>query len=202
VRDLADIYRLAGADFESLDGFAERSAGQLFDAIQSAKRPRLDRFLYGLGIRHVGSRTAKLIAGELRALDAVAAAAARDIEVIPEIGEEIAASVVRFFHEPKNRAVLRHLHEAGVDVRPMPSGPKEQPLAGKVFVFTGRLEGYTRVQASRRIEAMGGRVTSSVSGETDYLVVGEDPGSKLDAAREQEVEVLDEAGFRKLIGDS
>ena len=109
--------------------------------------------------------------------------------------------MVRFFNEPKNRAVLRHLHEAGVDVRPMPSGPKEQPLAGKTFVLTGRPEGYTRVEATRRIKGLGGRVTSSVSGENDYLGAGEDLGGTVDAARDQWVEVLDEAEFRELIGD-
>ena len=120
---------------------------------------------------------------------------------IPEIGEEIAASVVQFFTDDRNREVLRRLWENGVQVQPSPRETREQPLQGRTFVLTGALAGHTRSEAARRIEALGGRVTSGVSGETDYLVVGENPGSKLDAAREQGVEELDEERLRQLIGD-
>jgi len=202
VRDLADLYRLSAAMLEGLDGFAARSASQLYKAIQASKEPRLDRFLYALGIRHVGTRTAKLIAAELGTFEAVMGAEAERFDAIRDIGPEIAASVAQFFAEEANREVLERMRQAGVAVQPMPESDRDRPLAGKRFVLTGRLERYTRKEAATRIEALGGRVLSSVSGETDYLVVGEDPGSKRDQAREQGVEILDEGGFEALLAEA
>ena len=200
VRDLADLYRLDVEALRDLDGFANKSARQLQDAIESAKRPRLDQFLYALGIPGVGWRMSRVLAERFRTLDALRGADREALEAIPEIGPELARSVTAFFSEPRNRKVLERLAEAGVKVVPMPSA-QERPLRDKVFVFTGSLKDYTRSQASEQVEALGGRVSSSVSGNTDFVVVGTDPGSKFDEAREAGVRCIDEKAFRRLIED-
>jgi DNA ligase (NAD+) len=189
------------ADLRQLEGFAEKSARQLHEAIQKSKKPRLDRFLYALGIRHVGQRTAQILAEQFRTLDALKEADAEDLERISDIGPEIARSVADFFAREKNRAVLDRLADSGVKVQARPAGEKAQPLQGKTFVFTGSLADYSRREAKRAVEDRGGRATSSVSGQTDYLVVGENPGGKLDEAEAQDVEILDENGFKERIGD-
>lgn len=201
VKDFADLYRLSEEDLRQLEGFAEKSARQLHEAIQKSKKPRLDRFLYALGIRHVGQRTAQILAEQVRRLDALKEADAEDLERISDIGPEIARSCADFFAREKNRAVLDRLADSGVKVQAMPAGEKAQPLQGMTFVFTGSLADYTRREAKRAVENRGGRATSSVSGETDYLVVGENPGSKRDEAEAQDVEILDEDGFKDRIGD-
>jgi len=198
VHDLADLYDLTVSDIEVLDGFAQHSAKQLRDAIQGTKKPRLDRFLYALGIRRVGCRVAGQLADEFRSLDKLAAADRQRIEKIPDIGKETAESTADFFADRRNRDVLKRLRDAGVQVQPMPDR-HGQPLKGKTFVFTGSLQGFTRDEAEERVETLGGRATSSVSGETDFVVVGENPGSKLDEAREKEVRRIDGDEFRNLI---
>ncbi len=201
VEDIADLYGLKTEQLEELEGFAERSASQLHDAIQSAKSPRLDRFLYALGIRHVGRHVAGVLAGELGDLDSVRKASADRLREIDEIGPEIADSIAGFFGDGKNTEVLDRLLDAGVEPRPVKGG-SEGPLEGVSVVFTGGLEGCTRSKARRRVEDLGGRVTDSVSSNTDYLVVGDDPGSKLEDARDEgSVEILDEEGFEDLLKD-
>ncbi len=201
VGDIADLYELETGQLEELPGFAERSARQLHDAIQSAKSPRLDRFLYALGIRHVGEHVAAVLAEELGDLESVRDASAEWLREIDGIGPEIAGSIAEFFHDGKNMEVLDRLLEAGVEPQPLEGGAGG-PLEGLTIVFTGQLEGYTRSEARRKVEALGGRATSSVSSNTDCLVVGDDPGSKLDEAREEgSVKILDEKGFAELLGD-
>lgn len=201
VQDLADLYRLSVDDLKTLEGFAEKSARLLHEAIQSAKRPRLDRFLYALGIRHVGSRIARLLAGALSTLQRVQQADKETLQNIPGIGGEIALSIENFFQQKENQAVLRRMQEAGVQVEGMPIQRKAQPLKGKTFVLTGQLDAYTRQEAKERIERLGGRATSSVSGATDYLVAGQAPGGKLEEARKHQVKIIDEAQFRALLGE-
>ncbi|UHQ56103.1 NAD-dependent DNA ligase LigA [Microbulbifer sp. YPW16] len=201
VHNLADLYGLAVEDLESLEGFARRSAKQLHDAIQAAHKARLDRFLYALGIPLVGQRVARQLAREFGKLDKVASAKEDDISVIDGIGSEIAMATTAFFHDSQNRQILRRLQQQGVEVTPMPRRDR-QPLEGKTFVFSGALDRLTRDEARERVEALGGRATSSVSGETDYLVVGENPGSKLDEAKEQGVPCIDEEEFFKLMDES
>ena len=199
VEDIADLYALEAEQLEELEGFAERSAGQLHEAIQSAKSPRLDRFLYALGIRHVGEHVVGVLAGELGDLESVREASADRLREIDEIGPEIADSIAGFFADERNMEVLDRLLDAGVVPKPVKDG-SEGPLEGLTVVFTGGLEGHTRSEARRRVEDLGGRVTDSVSSATDYLVVGDDPGSKMDEAREEEsVEILDEEGFEDLL---
>jgi DNA ligase (NAD+) len=199
VQDIADLYQLALDDFSQLEGFADKSAQNLHRAIQDKKKPRLDRFLYALGIRHVGQRMARILATAYPTLDALREVEQQDLEQISEIGPEIAESITDFFKEAENKKVLERLVEAGVKIRKMPGRKSE--LQGKTFVFTGSLERFTRDEAKEKVEMLGGRATTSVSGETDYLVVGEGPGGKLDEARQENVEILEEKEFRKLIGE-
>jgi len=200
VADMGDLYTLSVADLEALDGFAQKSARQLHDAIQGTREVPLDRFLFALGIPHVGRRVAQLLAEAFGWLEDLQQADEASLSAVPEIGPEIAQAVVHFFDDPSNQRVLEKLREAGVT--PLPLEPERtQPLAGWSFVFTGALEGYTRRQAQAQVEALGGRATSSVSGDTDYLVVGANPGSKLDEARRHGVTVLEEADFDRLLSE-
>jgi DNA ligase (NAD+) len=197
VKDLADLYALGPQDIERLEGFAERSARQLHDAIQGSLEPRLDRFLFALGIRHVGRRASRLIAQRFEQLDAVIGIAGEEVERIPGIGPEIAGSVAGFFADQRNREVIERLRGHRLKVRPMPRVKKD--LKGTTFVFTGSLEHHTRDQAKDLVETRGARATSGVSGGTDYLVVGASPGSKLSQAQELGVEILDEDAFEQLL---
>lgn len=197
VANLADLYDLSQEDIASLPGFAETSARNLYRAIHAAKAPPLDRFLHALGIRHMGARAARLVAERLGTLEAVQEASEQELRGVEGIGPETARSIAGFFAARPNAEMLDRLREAGIASRPV-SARRGGPLAGKTLVFTGRLEGYSRDAARRRAEKLGAHVASSVSGETDFLVVGADPGQKLGEARTAGVEILDEAGFERL----
>jgi DNA ligase (NAD+) len=199
VKNVADLYQLSVDDIRGLEGFAQKSATQLHDAIQANKNPRLDRFLYGLGIRHVGEHMALVLAGNFLSLDAIRRADRKELEIIPEVGPEVAASVEEFFGQEKTRKVLRRLLNAGIKVQDTPGKKGEMPLEGKTFVFTGSLDKYTRSEAEKTVESLGGRASSSVSGNTDYVVAGEGPGSKLDEAKKHGVKIIKETDFEKLI---
>ncbi len=199
VKDPADLYFLSEKDFLSLNGFAEKSARNLYQSILKTKNPALDRFLYALGIRHVGEHVARVLARKYGSLEAIQNASFEDLLATPEIGPEIAESVFNFFREKTNREILARLKEAGIEIQRVEK-IKEQPLEGKTFVFTGELEKYTREEAQQIVESLGGRATSSVSGNTDYLVAGRNPGSKMQKAREKGVTILNEEDFERLIG--
>jgi DNA ligase (NAD+) len=199
VENLGDLYFLSERELAGLEGFAERSARKLHEAIQGTRRPPLDRFLYALGIRHVGRRIARVLADAFGRLAAVREAAQGDLDRVPEIGPEIAASVASFFASERNQDVLARMHRAGVVVQDFGRLRSAGTLAGKTFVFTGRLEHYTRDEAKAAVEGRGGRATSSVTAETDYVVVGEAPGAKRDAAERSGVEILSEAEFERLL---
>lgn len=201
VKDLSDLFALTKEDLLSLEGFAEKSATQLLEAIQRSKRVPLARFLYGLGIRHVGAHTAKVLAEHFGSLDRIRSATREELEQVPEIGPETASAVVTFFAEPRNRAVLERMRSLGVQVLDEQSRETKakKPLAGKTFVLTGALEHFTRQEAKQLIEELGGRVTSSVSTHTDYVIAGKDPGSKYDEAMRLGVPVMDEQAFVQLI---
>jgi DNA ligase (NAD+) len=198
VRNLADLYRVSEEDLRALEGFAERSARQLHRSIQDTKAPELDRFLYALGVRHVGERAARILARHFRRLEAVMKADVDTLEAIDEIGPEIARSVHDFFDRKENRDVISAMQHAGVKVAPS-RAPEEQPLNGQVFVFTGSLEGFTRDEAKKAVERLGARASSSVSDNTDYVVVGSSPGSKLDEAKRHNVKRIDEAEFTRIL---
>jgi DNA ligase (NAD+) len=200
VKDVADLYWLTVADLLELEGFAEKSARNLYEAIQSAKQVRLDRFVYALGIRHIGEHVARLLAEEFKSLDRLSQASREDMEKIHGIGSEIAQSTEAFFAQEENRRVLKKIVEAGIQVEDMPAYKANLLLRGKSFVFTGELENYSRDEAKEIVENLGGRASSSVSGATDYVVAGRNPGSKLEEARKHGVTVIDEAEFEKLVG--
>ncbi len=198
VKDLADLYHLSVDDILEVEGFAEKSATQLYNAIQNAKNPRFERFLYALGIRHVGEHIARVLALKFKTLDSLKKTELKDLQETSEIGPEIAESVYTFFHEEENMKILDRLLDAGLKIQGAEAAATGI-LEGKTFVFTGELENYTREEAKELVESLGGRATSSVSGNTDYVVVGANPGSKLDDAHELNVEILDEEAFEKLI---
>ncbi|MFP4600550.1 MAG: NAD-dependent DNA ligase LigA [Persicimonas sp.] len=205
VESIPDIFELDVDRLVSLERFAEKSATKLYDNIQSAKQVRLDRFLHALGIPLVGRHTARLLAREFGSIEALSQAERDELEAVSGVGPEIAASIVDFFEEPENRRALGRLVELGLDIEPMPGAEGgeagELPLQDKKFVLTGALDELTRAEAKERIEALGGRATSSVSSQTDFLVVGDNPGSKLDEARELGVEVIDESRFLEMVRD-
>jgi DNA ligase (NAD+) len=201
VRSLADLYRLTKADLVALEGFADRSATLLLESIAGSKTVSLDRFLMGLGIRQVGQHIAKVLAREFGSLDEIMSADRERFQQIREIGPEISESLVVYWSEPHNREVIAQLQQSGVQVAPgMATGDRRKsPLAGKTFVFTGGLDHFTRDGAQQAVETAGARVSSSVSKNTSYLVVGQDPGSKLDQARTLGVTILTEQEFAALI---
>jgi len=198
VKDIADLYELSVEELTAVDGFAEASAEALQDAIHARGEVPLDRFLRALGIPHVGADAARRLAMAFGTLEAVKEASASDIEEIGGIGAETAQSVAAFFAEERNCDVVARLLDAGV--APQPVERAGRSLEGQTFVLTGTLEEWTREEATEEIERRGGRVTSSVSGNTDYVVVGTDPGSKREDAREEGVEMLDEDAFAKMLG--
>jgi DNA ligase (NAD+) len=197
LRDFADLYRVDAATLAGLERMAEKSAANIATAIERSKRPDLDRFLYALGIRHVGEHLARVLAQHFRDVDAILAAAEATLLEVPGIGPEVAASVRAFAADPKNRAVVAHLLEAGVEPQAPP--PLTGALAGKTFVLTGGLESLTRGEAESRVTRAGGRVSGSVSTNTSYVVAGADPGSKLAKAKKLAIPILDEAAFLALL---
>ncbi len=199
VKDISDLYGLSREDLRKLDGFAEKSARKLHESIHRTRTPDLHRFLFALGIRHMGERVARILATELGTLANVRAADEDDLLKIPHIGPEIAKSVTRFFKERANIEVLESLAEAGVTVRASEKRTRSRALEGMTFVFTGKLEQYTRKEAENAVETHGARATSTVSGETDYVVAGQNPGKKYDQARRENVNIIDEASFDEML---
>ncbi len=201
VRDVADLYTLRKEDLLKLEGFAEKKADNLLASIEASRRQPLARLINALGIRGVGEVMAADLAEAFADLDELSRASVDDLMQIEGVGPNIAQSIVDWFARPANRQVLEKLRKAGVWPRRQlrAPGPTEQPLAGLTFVITGTLPGLSREQARELIQQHGGKVTDSVSRKTDYLVVGEAPGSKLDKARELGVKILDEAGLKRLI---
>jgi DNA ligase (NAD+) len=201
VKDLADVYRLTPIDLAGLEGFAEKSIENLMRAIDASKRPRLDRFIYALGIEHVGDTVSRLLADHYGGLEPLLEADEEALQQIHGIGPEVAESVRRFFSNPRSRRVLERLKQAGV--RPVAEkktkGP--QPLAGETVVFTGSLEHMTRPEASRKAEDAGARVASAITKKVTLVVAGPGAGSKLDEAKKLGVKVIDEAAFLKSIGE-
>jgi DNA ligase (NAD+) len=201
LRDLADIYRLTPIDLVGLEGFAEKSVDNLMRAIDASKRPRLDRFLFALGIEHVGDTVARLLADHYGGLDPIVAAGEEELQDIHGIGPEVAESVRRFFSSARNRRVIERLQQAGV--RPVmekkAKGP--QPLAGEIVLFTGTLDQMTRPEAAKKAEAAGARVAGSISKRVTLVIAGPGAGSKLDEAKKLKISVIDEAAFlRRLEG--
>jgi DNA ligase (NAD+) len=182
----------------------EKSVDNLLAQIDESRSNDLPRLIYGLGIRHVGERTAQILAAAFDSIDGLMDAGEQRLASIFEIGPVVASSIAGWFREPKNREMIARLKQAGVNTsrKAGAEGPvaTERSLDGKQFVLTGKLSRFTRDEARNMIERLGGRVTGSVTKKTDYVVVGEDPGSKLDRARELGITVVDENGLIALLG--
>jgi DNA ligase (NAD+) len=201
VKRLSDVFRLGAETLLELDRMGEKSAANLVVALEKARSTTLARFLVALGIRHVGETVAELLAHHFGDLDPLQEATPESLAGVEGVGPIIAESVAAFFADPRNRAEVKEMRELGVVwEKSEPAAPRgEGPLSGKTFVLTGTLEGMTRGEAKKQIEARGGKVTGTVSKKTHYVVAGADPGSKLAKARELEVEVLDQPGLEALL---
>ncbi len=202
VRDLADVYYLRKEDLLKLEGFADKRAENLVEAITASKQQPLWRILVALSIRHVGTVAAQALERSLHSVDAVMKAGEEELQGIEGIGPTTARSVVEFFGEPRSREVVQKMRRAGVRMQPESApGVGLRPLEGRTFVVTGTLPGLSREEATAFIEAHGGKVTDAVSRNTDYLVVGEAPGgTKLRRAQELGTPVIDEARLREMAG--
>ncbi|MHB1142768.1 MAG: NAD-dependent DNA ligase LigA [Sulfuricaulis sp.] len=200
VKTVADIYRLKKDELAGLERMAEKSAQNLLDQIEKSKSTTLARFLHALGIPQVGEATAQLLVDHFGALDDILDAKRETLEQVHGIGPAMAEDIHSFFHEKHNREVIRALIKAGIHWPKPVKARKDSPLAGKVFVLTGGLASMSRDEARRKLQALGAKVTDSVSKKTDYVVVGEDPGSKADKAEKLGITMLDEKAFLKLIG--
>ena len=200
VRDAGDLYGLTLDDIASLERMAKKSASNLLAQIEASKERDLSNLIYALGLRHVGDRTATTLARQFGSLDALSKATVEQLDDVPEIGLTVAESVRDWFDDEGNVELCKRLEAAGVRTSlEKSSEPTNETLAGKLFVLTGALAGFTRDEARAVIERRGGRVTSSVSKKTDYVVAGEEAGSKLDKATELGVKVIDEAAFKKML---
>jgi DNA ligase (NAD+) len=201
VRALPDLYGLDVERLEQLDGFQRRSAENLVASIERSKEQPFHRVLYALGIPGIGTVNARQLAAHFGSIDRLLAASKEELEEVEGMGPILAGIVHETLAEDRNRQLIEDLRKAGLNMEGEggPAGDGDLPLAGKTFVLTGTLEGLTREEATERITALGGKVTGSVSGKTDYVVAGTDAGSKLSKAEELGRPVLDEAGLRKLL---
>jgi DNA ligase (NAD+) len=201
VRSIADLYSLTAEQLLSLERVGQKSADNLLEEIARSKNAGLARVLYGLGIRFVGERTAQLLAEEFGSMEALMNAAPEDLERVNEVGPRVSQAIREFFDEKKNRDLVHRLEKAGLTFT-AEKRKKTSQLEGLTFVLTGTLPGLSREDAKARIESAGGRVSGSVSKKTNYVVAGQDAGSKLDKARELAVKVIDEAALEKLLRES
>jgi len=199
IKDVGDIYTLEEEKLIGLERMGKKSADNVLKAIAESKKRPLSRVIFALGIRHVGSETAEILAKNFGSIDRLSQATAEELMTAPTIGPTIAESIVAFFRQNSNRKVIDKLRQAGVTMREEAAKPRELPLAGKEFVVTGKLESFTRTEAEARIRELGGSVGSSVGKKTDFLVVGADPGSKLDRARELGTVQLNEKQFQEML---
>lgn len=200
VKDVADLYYLKKEQLAGLERMGEKSASNVINSIEGSKSRPLSRVIFALGIRHVGSETADLLVQHFDSLDKLARASREELMAIPTIGPKVADSIVAFFRQESNLKIIGKLKKAGVKLE-VEAIPRELPLAGMEFVLTGRLETFTRAEAEAKIKELGGSVGSSVTRKTTYLVVGADPGSKLEKAKALGTETLSEEEFLKLLGE-
>ena len=201
LKDVADLYDLKNRKEQllGLDKMGEKSVDNMLDAIDRSKNRPLARVILALGIRHIGGETAELLAGEFHSVDALAEASRERLISIDTVGPKIADSIIVFFHQETNRNIIRRLREAGVKLEEKPAKVEAMPLAGMEFVLTGTLDAFSRQEAEEKIKDLGGTAGSSVTRKTTYLVVGADPGSKLDRARSLGTRIINETEFLQLL---
>jgi DNA ligase (NAD+) len=200
VKDPADLYALTLETLIPLERMGRKSAENLLEQIEASKQAELARVIFGLGIRYVGERTARVLAQHYSSMERIEKAAQEELEHTPEIGPVIAESISRFFHEPENLAVIEKLTAAGLNVASPTTHLQSNTFTGKQFVLTGKLPSLSREEAAQLIEQHGGRVTASVSKKTDFVLAGEEAGSKLEKAQVLGIRVVDEAEFRRMLG--
>ncbi|MFH1427063.1 MAG: NAD-dependent DNA ligase LigA [Patescibacteria group bacterium] len=198
VRDVSDFYILTEGDLFPLERFADKSAKKLIESIKEKKEIDLPRFLFGLGIRHLGEESAIQVAKKFNSLEKIKKASVEEINSIHDFGEIMAKSVYDWFHDEKNLKLLERLEKNGVKIKEQKIKNKEQVLAGKIFVLTGSLSSLTREQAKVKIRELGGDISSSVSRKTDYVVAGDEPGSKYEKAKKLGVKIISESEFKKM----
>jgi DNA ligase (NAD+) len=201
VRSVADVYQLTAAQLLELERMGKKSAQKIIDNIEASRARPLPRVLNGLGIPFVGERTAQILAGTFGSLDVIAGADMEELQKAEEVGPKVAHSIHQFFAEPRNRELVERLRDAGLQFTHQRIVKQGGAVEGYVFVLTGTLPKLTRDEAKARIESAGGKVTGSVSKKTDFVVAGEEAGSKLDKARALGIPVLDEAGLLEKLGE-
>jgi len=199
IEDAADIFALTKGDLEPLDRFAEKAADNLVTAIDQAKKITLPRFIYALGIRHVGEQTAIALAEKFGSLDKIKNASEAELAAVNDIGPVVAKSIFAFFHQAKNIKLLTKLFARGVMITKMSVSKQSKKLAGQILVLTGTLPNLTRDQAKQMIRDSGGKISSTVSQDTNYVVVGEEPGSKYTRAKQLGLKILTEQEFLDLL---
>ena len=201
INGIADLFYLyiRRDELVNLERMGEKSVENLLKSIENSKNNDLDRLIFGLGIRHIGQRAARLLAENLGSIDRIMEAKTEELESIEEFGHIMAESVTSFFGDEQNRKIIERLKEAGVNMTSLKkTEPASRELAGLTFVLTGTLPTFTRKEATEIIESRGGRVSGSVSGNTDYVLAGEEAGSKLDKARQLGIRIIDEEEFKKM----
>jgi DNA ligase (NAD+) len=201
VRDVSDLYHLTVEQLEELERMGRKSAQNLVDEINASRTLEFWRLLFGLGIRHVGERTAQVLAVHFGSMDRLAEAPPAELEQVNEVGPKLAESIYRFFHEPDNLRLIERLKSAGLNMKSETADRPRIPqiFAGQTFVLTGTLERLTREEAAELIQQRGGKVSSSVSKKTNYVVAGRDAGSKLEKAQQLGVEILNEQQFGQML---
>jgi DNA ligase (NAD+) len=199
LKSISSLYRISKEDLIPLDRFGEKSAENLIHEIGDSKKQTLARFLYALGIPHVGQHIAQVLAKHFRSLHDLAEASEKELQKIDEVGSELAQSLRAFFSEEKNMRTIEELQNEGLDLSNPLAESEKKPLEGLTFVFTGGLERWTRDEVKQMVEEMGGRAKSSVSDETDYVIAGKEAGSKLDEAKRRNISIMNEDEFMEFI---
>ena len=200
IEDASGLYQLTGEDVAQLPNFKEKSVENLLDSLEQSKSQSFERVLFALGIRHVGERIAGLLVDHFEDIDSLTTASEEDIASINGVGPEIAASTYAYLREKENRLLIQRLRKAGLQVhREKTQARGKQQLAGRTFVITGTLPTWSRTQAAQFIKTNGGKVVSLISSKTDFVVVGESPGSKLKKAREMQIREISEMELKKMV---
>jgi DNA ligase (NAD+) len=199
VRNFADIYKLKNQDLSRLELFKDKKINNLLSAIQKSKIQPLSRLIYALGMRHVGEKAAYILAKQFKTMDDLLAAELDDLDKIYEVGPVMAQSIVDYFSQSSTKKLIEELRKAGLNFKEETSEIKNTVLTGKTLVFTGELKNYTRSQAQELVRQAGGSPSSSISRNTDFVVAGENPGSKYEQAKKLGIKIIDEKKFSRLI---